>query len=103
MYKKVDKRYPVAIQSGTADVPNDGKYHVVDNGDIVLSTAVLEYAELRYAELRESHRVAAGHPDPAEILARERAHKEMRALRAEGVNSQERRNRGKGPGGRSGV
>lgn len=102
-FEKRDKRYPVSIESGTADVPDDGRYHVVDSGEIVLSTAVLEYAQIEFEERREAHRVAQGAPDPRELLARERVHKELRAMRGEGVASRGRRNRGGGPGGRGGT
>jgi hypothetical protein len=103
MFEKSDRRYPLSIKKGTQDVPNDGKYHVVEDGTIVLSTAVYDYAIIIFEEKREEHRKSAGHLSGQEVIARESARREMRAMRAEGVASREKRNRGGGPGGRGGA
>ena len=103
MYEKRDARYPLAIEQGTATVPADGKFHVVVNNKIVLSTKVLDYAILTFKEKREELRISEGDPDPTVLLARERANREVRAMRGEAVGGRERRNRGGGRGGRGGV
>jgi hypothetical protein len=102
-YSKVHRRYPVAVLQGTGDVPDDGKYHVVVGDSIVLSTAVLDYALLTFEEQVEAQRIAAGHPDPAVLRAKERAHKDVRAMRAAGIAERGKRNQGGGAGGRGGV
>lgn len=103
MFEKSDHRYPLSIKKGTPDVPNDGKFHVTDDGAIVLSTAVYDYALIIFEEKREAHRKSAGHLSGQEVIARESARRELRAMRADGVASRERRNRGGGPGGRGGA
>lgn len=102
-YAKAHKRYPVAIYQDAGPVPHDGRFYVVDADKIVLITAVQAYALLTYEEHVEAHRIAAGHPDPAAILAKERAQKDLRALRAQSVASAGRKARRGGPGGRGGV
>jgi hypothetical protein len=76
---------------------------VVDDGHVVLSTAVFDYALLEFTERRERHRVAAGHPDPSELLRREQSARAIGEMRRESVSKREKRNRGGGPGGSGGV
>jgi hypothetical protein len=103
MYEKRHHRYQLSIEQGTTAVPDDDQYHVVVNGQIVLSTRVFDLAKITYEEQREELRLAAGDPDPREVLRRENARREMRAMRADGVAARARRNRGGGPGGPGGV
>jgi hypothetical protein len=102
-YTKTSKRYHVSIQQGTNVVPADGKYHVVFEGKIILSTKVLDYALLVFDEKVDECRKNAGHPDPVALRQQEDATRTLRALRADGVSARERRNRGSGPGGRGGI
>jgi hypothetical protein len=101
MYEKRHPKYPLSIEQGTSTVPNDGLYHVVVNGSIILSTKVFELAKIIYEEQREELRIAAGDPDPREIIRRETAAREHRAIRSESVSRT--KHHGGGPGGRGGV
>jgi hypothetical protein len=104
MYEKNHHKYSLSIQQDTSAVPNDGQYHVVVNGDIVLSTRVFELAKITFEEQREELRIAAGDPDPREILRRESASRDIRSLHAESSSNQERKTKRKGgPGGHGGV
>ena len=103
MYEKRHPRYPLSIEQGTATVPDDGQYHVVVNGQIVLSTRVFDLAKITFDEQREELRIAAGDPDPREIIRRESGARDVNALRSEGTTVQSKKNRRGGPGGRGGV
>jgi hypothetical protein len=102
MCEKKHPRYPLSIEQGTAAVPDDGQYHVLVNGKIVLSTRVFDYAKIIYEEQKEELREAAGDPDPREVLRRENAGRDARALRADGIAARVKKDQG-GPGGRGGV
>lgn len=102
MYEKRHPRYSLSIEQGTSAVPEDDQYHVLVNGEIVLSTRVFDYARITYEEQKEQLRIAADDPDPQEILRKESAGRDIRALRADGIAHRTRKDRG-GPGGRGGV
>ena len=102
MYEKRHPKYALSIEQGTSAVPDDDQYHVIVNGEIILSTRVFDYAKITYDEQREELRIAAGDPDPREILRRESAGRDLRGLRADGIAQRSRKDRG-GPGGRGGV
>lgn len=102
MYEKHHPKYSLSIEQGTSVVPGDNQYHVLVNGEIILSTRVFDFAKITYDEQREALRIAAGDPDPREILRKESADRDVRALRADGVAQQFRKDRS-GPGGRGGV
>lgn len=102
MYEKRHPKYPLSIEQGTPNVPDDDQYHVVVQGKVFLSTRVLDYARITYEEQREALRIAAHDPDPREVLRRESAGRDLRGLRAEGIAQRTRKDRG-GPGGRGGV
>jgi hypothetical protein len=101
MYQKRHHKYPLSIELGTSAVPGDDQYHVIVNGKIILSTRVFDLAKITYEEKREELRIAAGDPDPREIIRRENAGREARAIRAESIART--KNHGGGPGGRGGV
>jgi hypothetical protein len=101
MYEKRHHKYPLSIELGTPTVPDDGQYYVIVNEKIILSTRVLDLAKITYEEQREELREAAGDPDPREILRRENAAREVKAIRSESVART--KNRGGGKGGRGGV
>lgn len=48
-----DQRYGVSVQRGTPDVPDDGRYHVVVDGEIVLSTRVEAAALAEYHDIKD--------------------------------------------------
>lgn len=103
MYERRHHKYRLSIEQGTAAVPDDNQYHVIVNGQIVLSTRVFDLAKITYEEQREELRLAASDPDPHEIIRNENAKRELRAMRVDGVAARARRNRGGGPGGPGGV
>jgi hypothetical protein len=102
MYEKRHPKYALSLEKGTPTVPNDDRYHVLVNDEIILSTKVFEYAKITYEEEKEKLRIAAGHPDPREIIRQEAASRDLRALRAESIANRVKKDRG-GPGGRGGV
>jgi hypothetical protein len=102
MYEKRHPKYSLSIEQGTPAVPDDDQYHVLVNGTLVLSTRVFDYAKITYEEQKEELRIAARDPDPREILRRESAGRDLRALRADGIAHRAKKDRG-GPGGRGGV
>jgi hypothetical protein len=103
LYIKKHPKYSISIEEGTGSVPDDGQFHVVVDGDIVLSTRVLDYARIIYDERREEIRVSRGDPDPKKIIQAEEAKRNMRAMRGDAVADRARRNQGGGAGGRGGV
>jgi hypothetical protein len=103
MFEKRHHKYALSIEQGTPNVPDDDQYHVIVNGKVILSTRVFDLAKITYDEQREELRIASGDPDPHEIIRRESARREMRAMRAEAVTGRAKRNQGGGPGGRGGV
>ncbi|GAA2619245.1 hypothetical protein SMC26_31755 [Actinomadura fulvescens] len=103
MFEKHSPRYPLSIEQGTENTPDDDQFHVIVEGEIVLSTRVLDLAKIIYEEQREELRIKAGHPDPREILRSENAGRDVRSLRSEGIAGQSRRKNRGGPGGRGGV
>lgn len=101
MFEKRHYKYSLSIEKGTPNVEDDDQYHVIVNGKEVLATRVFELAKIIYEEQREELRIATGDPDPREILRRETAGREARAIRSESIART--RNHGGGPGGRGGV
>jgi hypothetical protein len=68
---------------GTNSVPDDGQYHLIQNGEIVMSTRSKAKASARYKQLRDelsSDEVPAEKPDPAELLRRMKAESEINAM-----------------------
>jgi hypothetical protein len=103
LYEKRHPRYPLSIEQDTATVPADGQYHVVVKSEIVLSTRVFDLAKITFDEQREELRIAAGDPDPREILRRESGMRDVSALRSESSAHQAKKSRRGGPGGSGGV
>lgn len=102
-YEKRHPKYPITIKLVEGDETSDGTYHVTVSGQLVLQTKVLDYALIVYDEQVDEYRIAVGDPDPAKILAEERARRDIRAMRSSGIERAERRGRGGGAGGRGGV
>lgn len=102
-YEKRHRKYPIAVEFVREDETTDGKYHVTVDGKAVLETKVLDYALIVFEEQVDEYRIAVGDPDPAKILAEERARRDIRGMRASGIERAERRGRGGGAGGRGGV
>lgn len=55
-WQKVDARYGLSVERGTTGVPDDGRYHVVVDGEIVFSTKVEAAAVAEFDDLREQRR-----------------------------------------------
>jgi hypothetical protein len=98
------------MEKGTNAVPDDGQFHVVVDGEVVFASASETVALQFYRSKREElFEARGGRPSrqrlsPEERLQRERAHRDIQAMRME---SFERRaglakKRG-GRGGRGGV
>ncbi|SRR5260370_41144196 len=102
MYEKHHPKYSLSIEQGTSAVPDDEQYHVLVNGRIILSTRVFDYAKITYEEQKEELRIAAGDPNPSDIIRKETAGRDLRSLRADSISHRARKDRG-GPGGRGGV
>jgi hypothetical protein len=103
MFEKRHHKYLLSIELGTPAVPDDGQYHVIANGENILSTRVFELAKIIYEEQREELRLAAGDPDPREILRKEVAKREAQTIRSESVARSMSRRGGGGPAGRKGC
>jgi hypothetical protein len=103
MYEKRHNKYSLSLEQGTDAVPDDDQYHVLVNGEIILSTRVFELAKIVFEEQKEELRIAAGDPDPREILRRESAIRDVIGLQRESVTQQSKKSRRGGPGGRGGV
>lgn len=89
----------ISLEKGTPQVPNDGQYHLIADGEVIESTPVLALAEILYQELAEERSAPA-----RERLAREMAHRDIQAMRSESFErraANERKTGGRG--GRGGV
>jgi len=75
----------LSLEMGTDAVPDDGRFHVLANGDDVLSTASKAKALAKYRKLREElggDEARAAEPDPEELLRKLRADAEITAVLA---------------------
>lgn len=52
MYKQSFPDLGLSLENGTEDVPQDGRYHVLLNGEIVYSALSRAHAEERYRKLK---------------------------------------------------
>lgn len=52
-WQLTDERLRLSVEKGTDNVPDDGRYHVFADGEIVLSTRVEAAAVAEFEELRE--------------------------------------------------
>lgn len=94
-----NKALRVSIECGTDSVPDDGNYHVVVGGKIVESTPVLALAEAVYQEQCDERAAPA-----RERLAREMAHRDIQAVRADAFDRRASAGRKRGGrGGRGGI
>lgn len=92
-YVRAALKYGLSVEKGTDGVPDDGRYHVLVDGEIVLSTPV-EALALAEMEEAKAARQAAGR----ELLQREKAAFDVRAFRA--ANYAEKQTRDQRKGGR---
>jgi hypothetical protein len=95
-WEKVDDKHGVSIQRGTSAVPDDGRYHVVLDGEIVLSTNVEAYAIAEFDEIREQRRAPG-----RKLLREELGDAAFRSMRSAGwaeKNHRDSRKGGRGVG-----
>ncbi len=92
-YLRAADKYGLSVEKGTDRVPDDGRYHFLVDGEIVLSTTV---EALALAEMEEAK--AARQARGREWLQRERAALDVGAFRA--ANYAEKQSRDQKKGGR---
>jgi hypothetical protein len=90
-YVRAELKYGLSVEKGTERVPRDGRYHLLVDGEIVLSTPV---EALALAELEEAK--AARQAPGRELLKREMAATDVRAFLAVGHAEKLSRDRKKG-------
>jgi hypothetical protein len=96
---KQNKALRVSIEHGAENDPDDDRYHIVVDGEIVESTSVLALAEELYREQCEERAAPA-----RERLAREMAHRDIQGVRADSYDRRAASGRKQGGrGGRGGV
>lgn len=61
MFKQGIEALGLSIEEGTANVPSDGRYHIVVHGDIVSSHTKPQAALERYRSIRDELIEASGH------------------------------------------
>lgn len=92
-YVRAATKYGLSVEKGTDRVPDDGRYHFLMDGEIVLSTTV---EALALAEMEEAK--AARQARGRELLQQEMAASDARAFRA--ANYAEKQSRDQKRGGR---
>jgi hypothetical protein len=90
-YVRTESKYGLSVEKGTDRVPDDGKYHLLVDGEIALSTPV---EALAVAELEEAK--AARQARGRELLQREMAASDLRAFRAASYAEKQGRDQRKG-------
>jgi hypothetical protein len=104
MFKQQVPTIGLSLEQGTGAVPDDGRFHILIEGEIVFSckarsTALSRYRELRDGLLSESD-VEQRVPDPAETRRREREFYDFQAVKYE--SQRERALNAKRKGGKGG-
>lgn len=90
-WERVDAKYGVSIQRGTSSVPDDGRYHVVVDGEVVLSTTVEAAAIAEFDEIREQRMAPA-----RKLLREELGDAAYRSMRSAGWAEKSHRDSRKG-------
>jgi hypothetical protein len=90
-YVRMASKYGLSVEKGTDRVPDDGQYHFLVDGEIVLSTTV---EALALAEMEEAK--AARQAEGRERLQRERAALDVSSFRAGTWAEKQGRDRKKG-------
>jgi hypothetical protein len=91
VYVRESSKYGLSVEKGTARVPDDGRYHFLVDGEIVLSTTV---EALALAEMEEVK--VARQAEGRELLRRERAALDVSAFRAGAWADKQSRDQKKG-------
>ena len=90
-YMRAELKYGLGVEKGTDRVPHDGKYHVLVDGEIVLSTPVEALAVAEMEDLK-----AARQAPGRELLRREMAVSDVRAFRGDSYAAKQSRDQKKG-------
>ncbi len=90
-YERAEPKYGLSVEQGTERVPDDGRYHVLVDGKVVLSTAVESLARAELDDLKTA-RQAQGR----ELLRRERAAHDIHAFRSANYAQKQGRDAQKG-------
>ncbi len=108
MFKQEVPTVGLSIEQGTDSVPDDGRFHVVVDGQVVFSSrrrsaALAHYRSLRDELLRNAG-IAQTAPDPQETRRRERQFYDSQAVMSESMRQRTiRAKRRGGKGGSGGV
>lgn len=76
-WEQTDTKHSVSIQRDTPAVPADGKYHVLVDGEIVLSTSVEAAAIAEFEDVVEQRRAHS-----KELLRKELGDADYRSMRS---------------------
>ena len=90
-YVRAAPKYGLSVEKGTDRVPDDGRYHFLVDGEIVLSTTVEALALAEMEEAKDA-RQAPGR----ELLRRERAALDVGNFRASNYAEKQGRDQKKG-------
>jgi len=106
MFKQQVPAVGLSIEYGTRSVPDDGRFHVLIDSEIVFSSKTKSVALAHYRQLRDGLLREAGieqqRPDPQETKRRERAFYEFRAVMTESMRQRTLKAKRKGGKGGSG-
>lgn len=109
MFKQGVPDIGLFLEMGTKDVPDDGRYHLVFNGEVVQSFSSQKEAMSHYEELRDKVVEDTGYePDyepipPDELIRRERFEYDAYKVKIEGTASKHASTTKKGGKGKGGV
>jgi hypothetical protein len=91
MFRQEVRTIGLSIEQGTSSVPNDGRFHVVLDGNVVFSSRARSIALTRYRSLRDDLLRKAGieqrPPDPEETKRREREFYDLQGVMTESMRS----------------
>ena len=106
MFKQQVPRVRLSIEQGTDAAPDDGRFHILMDNEIVFSSKTKAFALAKYRQLRDGLLREAGveeqRPDPEEIKRREREFYEFQAVMAESMRQRTLKAKRKGGKGGSG-
>jgi len=110
MYRQHVPELGLSIEMGTDAVPDDGLYYVLHKGEVIYSSPNEKRASRYYMEKKKQlFRERGGQPEPRRLtpeqrLEKERAYRDIQAMRVESFERRatNARKRG-GRGGRGGV
>ena len=106
MFRQEVRTIGLSIEQGTGSVPNDGRFHVVLDGNVVFSSRARSVALTRYRSLRDDLLRKAGieqrPPDPEETKRREREFYDLQGVMTESMRQRTINAKRKGGKGGSG-